>query len=88
MVKDRLLEHIEEAREELLAARDLDATDRDIVGHLLTDVVEHLTEEGEGQTQDHLMDRIRQHITRLEVDHPKLASMLDRTANLLASLGI
>ena len=94
MTNETLLEHIEQARAELLAMNDLTPADRDLVGNLVTEVVAHLTEHEDGGQKDNkehrtnLAARLDQQVTQLEITHPKLASMLDRIANMLSSLGI
>lgn len=89
MVKKKLLENIEDVREELLSETNIGTEDKDIVGNLVTDVAAHLTENEQDQTtSDRLKDRIDQQITNLEMKHPRLATMLGRMASLLSSLGI
>ena len=94
MTNQTLLEHIEQARAELQAVTDLKPGDRDLVGNLVTDVIAHLTEpvasEQEANTEHRtkLAVRLEQQVTHLEVTHPKLATLLDRIANMLSSLGI
>ena len=89
MANEKLLEHIEKARAELVAVDGLSPEDRDLVGHLLTDIVAHLSEgQGDKDTQEHLSDRLNKQVANLEVNHPKLAGVLERMINALASLGI
>lgn len=94
MENDTLLKHIEQARAELLGVQNLTPEDRDLVGRLMNDVVAHLTEKESGTDKGHkqisknLADQLKQHVTRLEAEHPKLASLLDRLTNMIASLGI
>ena len=89
MENETLLEHIERAREELLAVQNLDAEDRELVGQLMTEVVAHMTEADSDEANlEHLSGRLKTQVMTLEVNHPKLASMIDRISNLLSSLGI
>lgn len=94
MENDTLLKHIEQARAELLGVQSLTPEDRDLVGRLMNDVVAHLTEKAPGIDKGHkqisknLLDQLKQHVTRLEAEHPKLASLLDRLTNMISSLGM
>ena len=94
MENDTLLKHIEQARAELLGVQSLTPEDRDLVGRLMNDVVAHLTEKepgidkGHKQISKNLLDQLKQHVTRLEAEHPKLASLLDRLTNMISSLGM
>ena len=94
MPKDKLLEHIEQARAELNAIAEMTPGDRDIVGNLVTDVVTYLGDHepsGTGtkqQLRQSLVVRIEQQVAALEAQHPRLSSMLNRVATMLSSLGI
>ena len=94
MENETLLQHIEQARAELLAVQNLGPEDRELVGRLMSDVITHVTEHESAKDEDHkqvrknLSDQIKQQVTRLEAEHPKLASMLDRLTNMMSSLGI
>lgn len=94
MENETLLKHIEQARAELLAVQNLTPEDRDLVGRLMSDVITHLTEnesatdEGSKHIRIKLADQLKQQVTRLEAEHPKLASLLDRVTNMMSSLGI
>ncbi|MBV1932214.1 MAG: DUF4404 family protein [Porticoccaceae bacterium] len=94
MENETLLKHIEQARAELLAVQNLSPEDRELVGRLMSDVIGHVTEnestmdEGHKHVRKNLSDQIKQQVTRLEAEHPKLASLLDRVTNMMSSLGI
>jgi hypothetical protein len=89
MAKEKLMEKIEDVREELISESTLGPEDRDIIGSLLTDIIAHLTEhEQDKATHEDLKGRVEQAINNLEMKHPRLATMLGRMANLLSSLGI
>lgn len=89
MTKETLLQHIEQARAELQAASDLTPQDRDLVGNLMTDIVTHLTEDDfDEHIRDRLSGRFADQAARLEVNHPKLAGLLERVVSFLSSMGI
>lgn len=94
MENDTLLKHIEQARAELLAVHNLSPEDRELVGRLMSDVIGHVTEneattdEANKHVRKNLSDQIKEQVTRLEAEHPKLASLLDRVTNMMSSLGI
>lgn len=94
MENETLLQHIEQAREELLAVHNLGPEDRELVGRLMNDVITHVTKHGstmgeeQKQVRENLSDQIKQEIVRLEAEHPRLAGMLDRLTNMISSLGI
>lgn len=89
MTKETLLQHIEKARAELHAAKDLTPRDRDLVGNLMTDIVACLTEDDlDEQTRDKLSSGFADQAARLEVNHPRLAGLLERVVSYLSSMGI
>jgi hypothetical protein len=94
MENETLLKHIEQARTELLAVHNLSPEDRELVGRLMSDVIGHVTEneattdEAHKHVRKNLSDQIKEQVTRLEAEHPKLASLLDRVTNMMSSLGI
>ena len=94
MKNEALMEHIEQARAELLAVKSLTPADRDLVGQLMTEVVSHLTEEepdsseSDDARRESLAEKLKEQVAHLEASHPKLAGMLDRLTSMLSSLGI
>lgn len=94
MENETLLKHIEQARTELLAVHNLSPEDRELVGRLMSDVIGHVTkneattDEAHKHVRKNLSDQIKEQVTRLEAEHPKLASLLDRVTNMMSSLGI
>ena len=89
MSNEQLLAHIEEARKQLETAANLGPEDDDIVGSVLTDIINHVTEgEPDADEPEHLSERLMQAVTRLESDHPRFAATLRRITRMLSDLGI
>ncbi len=89
MVEETVLEHAKALRNELEKARDIDEEKSYLVGGLLSEIIEHATsdEEGEEPAQKY-SDNLRGQVAHFEVEHPKIAGMLERLATMLSNLGI
>ena len=89
MEKQNLLEHAKELQAVLERAKDLDAEKSDLMGNLLSEVVVHATSTEEGAVASRKYSEVlRDQVSHFESDHPKIASMIDSLATMLANLGI
>jgi hypothetical protein len=75
-----LLAHLREAID---AAED-GADNKDELARLSKEVERRLSEDD----PDGVVDELREEVTRFEVSHPKLASVINRTADALSAIGL
>ncbi len=89
MVEDKLHAQLEDLHAELERAAKVEPGEKDMVGHLLTEVVDLMSGEevAEEQHRD-LLERLESKALEFDFDHPRLAAMLRRLVNLLAGLGV
>lgn len=89
MVEDKLHAQLEDLHAELERAAKVERGEKDIVGNLLTEVVDLMsTEEVAEEQHRDLLDRLESKALEFDFDHPRLAAMLRRLVNLLAGLGV
>ena len=89
MVEETVLEHAKALRNELEKARDIDEEKSYLVGGLLSEIIEHATSDEEGEEPaKKYSDSLRGQVAHFEVEHPKIAGMLERLATMLSNLGI
>lgn len=89
MAEQSLLEHAQALRDELEKARDIEAQRSDLVGGLLSEVIEHATSAEQGaEPAKKYSDSLREQVAHFETDHPKIAGMIESLATMLANLGI
>ncbi len=89
MVEDKLHAQLEDLHAELERAAKVERGEKDIVGNLLTEVVDLMsTEEVAAEQHRDLLDRLESKALEFDFDHPRLAAMLRRLVNLLAGLGV
>lgn len=89
MVEDKLHAQLEDLHAELARATEVKRGEKDVVGHLLTEVVDLMSgEEVAEQQHRDLLERLESKALEFDFDHPKLAAMLRRLVHLLAGLGV
>jgi hypothetical protein len=77
---EELLTHLQEA----IAASEEGADNHEELARLAGEVERRLSEDDDEGVVDDLKDEV----TRFEVSHPSLSSMINRTANALTAMGL
>ncbi|MFL6204477.1 MAG: DUF4404 family protein [Acidimicrobiales bacterium] len=75
-----LLAHLREA----IAAAEDGADNKDELARLSREVERRLSEDDD----EGVVDDLREEVTKFELSHPKLASIINRTADALSAMGL
>lgn len=89
MSDNELSNRLQDLHEELERASKLSTEERDVLGSLMTEMVE-IANEGEQASQqpDSLMDQLEEQVNEFENRHPRLAGVLRQIIEALGKMGI
>ena len=87
MVRQRLTELLKELNEEFERAEDIDDATRAQIEEVAAELDE-LLEKHEEEHEHGIVDRLRERLLNLEVEHRRLSSIVGETLDLLARLGV
>ncbi|MCB1669283.1 MAG: DUF4404 family protein [Pseudomonadales bacterium] len=89
MSDNELRNRLQDLHEELERASKLSTEERDVLGSLMTEMVE-IANEGElaSQQPDSLMDQLEEQVNEFENRHPRLAGVLRQIIEALGKMGI
>lgn len=86
---DPLREHLAALHAELERAVAIAPEERDLVGRLMTDVIDSMGVQPSPAARYHsLQERLRDQARKFESRHPTLAGAIERIADMLAGAGI
>lgn len=89
MTNEELHGQLQQLHRELEQAKSIAAEDRDMLSHLMSDMVEIAQgKEPEDKPQHHLRDQLEEKASEFEVDHPRLAAILRQVLDALNRMGI
>ena len=87
MVRQRLTELLEELHEEFAKAKDIDPATRAQIEEVAAELDEYLGKD-EGEHEHGFIEKLREKLVDLEVEHRRLATIVNETLDLLARLGV
>lgn len=86
---DALRAHLAQVHDELEKATAIHPGEKDLLGGLLTDVLDQASADGHAAGQKHgIRERLEEQARRFDADHPQLAKVIERLAGVLADMGI
>jgi len=89
MAEQDLRNQLNQLHEELESAKNLPTEERDMLGHLMTDMVK--IAQGDELPEEHhatLRERLEQKESEFELDHPRLAGVIRHILDSLNRMGI
>ncbi|MEZ5530352.1 MAG: DUF4404 family protein [Porticoccaceae bacterium] len=89
MTNEDLQGQLQQLHRELEQAKNVAAEDRDMLSHLMSDMVEIAQgKEPEDKPLHHLLDQLEERASEFEVDHPRLATTIRQVLDALNRMGI
>jgi polyhydroxyalkanoate synthesis regulator phasin len=87
MVRQRLTELLEELHEEFEKSQDIDPATRAQLQEVADELDEFLGKEDDEHEQG-IIERLRERLLNLEVEHRRVSTIIGETLDLLARLGV
>lgn len=88
MSEIELKQRLHELHDELERASKLTTEERDVLGHLMTEMVEIAQAEEVPDAPDDLQDRVERYAGDFENQHPRIAGLLRHILDVLGKMGI
>jgi len=88
MEREELQQSLEGLRSEIRKLGEDDEAIKDRMRNLMADLERQLDDDEDYDEPEQLIESMRDHIERFEVEHPRLTGMLNRVMVALSNLGI
>mgnify|MGYP003675220995 FL=1 len=89
MTNEELKKHLDELHDELEKAHTMAPEERDMFGHLMSEMVQ--IAQGEGQSEEHketLRERLDLKASDFDADYPRLSGVIRQVLEALGKMGI